>query len=94
MKYLLSSIAIIATVAAAAPAFAQRTGPGPTAETGSGPGVVPPGGFGPTEPPMDNVQYSSPNSPNVVVQTSGGPAVSWGVPPLEQPNVMPEYRSR
>jgi hypothetical protein len=48
MKYLLSSLAIIAAVAIAAPAWAQRTSPGPGAWTGSGPGVVPPGGYGPS----------------------------------------------
>jgi hypothetical protein len=59
MKYLLSSMAIIAAVTIAAPAWAQRTGPGPGAWTGSGPGVVPPGGFGPSSPNY-NVSGSSP----------------------------------
>jgi hypothetical protein len=50
MKHLLSGVAIIAALAIAAPASAQRTGPGPYASTGTGPGVVPPGGFGPSSP--------------------------------------------
>ena len=92
MKYLLSSIAIIATIAAAAPAFAQRTGPGPTAETGSGPGIVPPGGFGPSDTQMYNLQYWPPSSPNVVTQTPEGPAVTRGVPPLTAPQAVPPAR--
>jgi hypothetical protein len=40
MKKLLSTAAIIAALAAAVPALAQRTGPGPTANTGTGPGVI------------------------------------------------------
>jgi hypothetical protein len=44
MKKLLSTAAIIAALASAMPASAQRTGPGPTANTGTGPGVIPPGG--------------------------------------------------
>ena len=50
MKKLLSIAAIIAALAVAVPALAQRTGPGPTANTGTGPGVIPPGGYGPTSP--------------------------------------------
>src|SRR5215467_12065535 len=50
MKYLVSSVAIFAAVTIAAPAWAQRTSPGPGAWTGSGPGVIPPGGFGPSSP--------------------------------------------
>jgi hypothetical protein len=50
MRHLLSGIAIIAAFAIAAPASAQRTGPGPYANTGTGPGVIPPGGFGPSSP--------------------------------------------
>jgi hypothetical protein len=65
MKYLLSGMAIIAAVAIAVPAWAQRTSPGPGAWTGSGPGVVPPGGFGPSSP-NSNLYGSSPYyaSPN------------------------------
>ena len=50
MKKLLSTAVIMAALAAAVPASAQRTGPGPTANTGAGPGVIPPGGFGPSSP--------------------------------------------
>ena len=46
MTHLLSSVTIVAALAIATPALAQRTGPGPFAETGTGPGVVPPGGAG------------------------------------------------
>src|SRR6516164_5478295 len=46
MKHPLTSITIVAALAIATPALAQRTGPGPFAETGTGPGVVPPGGAG------------------------------------------------
>jgi len=47
MKKLLSAAAIIAALASAVPASAQRTGPGPSANTGTG-GVIPPGGYGPS----------------------------------------------
>src|ERR1700756_5915863 len=50
MKKLLSTAAIIAALASAVPALAQRTGPGPTANTGTGPGVIPRGGYGPSSP--------------------------------------------
>src|SRR5215470_14027508 len=50
MKKLFSGVAIIAALAIAAPASAQRTGPGPEASTTTGPGVTPPGGFGPSSP--------------------------------------------
>ena len=50
MNKLLSTAAIIAALASAEPASAQRTGPGPIANTGTGPGVIPPCGFGPSSP--------------------------------------------
>jgi hypothetical protein len=50
MKYLLSSVAIVAALALAAPVWAQGYGPGPGARTGTGPGVTPPGGLGPSSP--------------------------------------------
>ena len=50
MRHLVSSVAIIAAFAIAAPASAQRMGPGPYASTGTGAGVTPPGGFGPLLP--------------------------------------------
>jgi hypothetical protein len=58
MKKLLSTAAIIAALASAVPASAQRTGPGPTANTGTGPGVIPPGGVGPSSP-LYNLNESS-----------------------------------
>jgi hypothetical protein len=59
MKYLLSGMAIVAAISIAAPAFAQRTGPGPGASTGTGPGVIPPGGPGPSSP-LSNLPAGSP----------------------------------
>ena len=50
MKYLFSSVAIVAALALAAPVWAQGYGPGPGARTGTGPGVTPPGGLGPSSP--------------------------------------------
>lgn len=67
MRYLLlSGVAIIAALAIATPASAQRSGPGPGAQTGTGPGVYPPGGFGPSSP-LFNAQDVYPN-----------PAAPWG----------------
>jgi hypothetical protein len=48
MRHLLSGVAIIAALAIAVPASAQRSGPGPGAQTTTGPGVYPPGGPGPS----------------------------------------------
>jgi hypothetical protein len=70
MKKLLSTAAIIAVLASAVPASAQRTGPGPTANTGTGPGVIPPGGFGPSSP-LHNLNVGSAGVP--------GAAPSWTV---------------
>lgn len=50
MKYLLSSVAIVAAVAMAVPASAQCTGPGLYAETRTGPWANPPEGPGPSSP--------------------------------------------
>jgi len=50
MKFLLSSVAIVAALAIASPVSAQGYGPGPGARTGTGPGVTPPGGIGPSSP--------------------------------------------
>ena len=65
MRTLLSgvAIAIVAAFAITAPASAQRSGPGPTAQTGTGPGVIPPGGFGPSETSLFNLPYGSPGLP-------------------------------
>jgi hypothetical protein len=62
MKYLLSSVAIVAALAVAAPVSAQRSGPGPGAPTGTGPGVNPPGGPGPSSP-LYNLPAGSPGIP-------------------------------
>ena len=64
MRNLLNGVAIIAALAIAAPASAQRIGPGPTAQTGTGPDVYPLGGFGPSSPMYDaqNV-YPNPEAP-------------------------------
>ena len=71
MKHLLSCAAIIAAVAIATPASAQRTGPGPYAQTGTGPGVNPPGGPGPSSP-LSNLPAGSPGLP--------GATPSWVTP--------------
>jgi hypothetical protein len=77
MNKLFITMATIGALAMAAPAFAQRTSPGPTAETGTGPGVIPPGGYGPSSP----LFKAYPGSPNLfgalpwgVVQESAAPA--------------------
>src|SRR5271166_1578420 len=44
MRHLLSGVAIVAALAIAVPALAQRSGPGPGAQTTTGPGVYPPRG--------------------------------------------------
>jgi hypothetical protein len=59
MNKLLSAAAIIAALASAVPASAQRMGPGPTADTGTGPGVVPPGGVGPSSPLKNLNEWSA-----------------------------------
>ena len=72
MNKLLSTAAIIAALASAVPASAQRVGPGPTANTGTGPGVIPPGGFGPSSPLYNlNLNVGSAGVP--------GAAPSWTV---------------
>ena len=60
MRHLLSGVAIIAALALAVPASAQRFGPDPGAQTGTGPDAYPPGGFGPSSP-MYNAQDVYPN---------------------------------
>ena len=67
MRYLLlSGVAIIAALAIATPASAQRIGPGPSAQTGTGPSVYPPGGFGPSSPMFDAQDvYPNPSAPGV-----------------------------
>jgi hypothetical protein len=62
MKHLLSGVAIVAALAFAAPGWAQRSGPGVAAPTGTGPGVNPPGGPGPSSP-LSNLPAGSPGIP-------------------------------
>lgn len=62
MKKLLSAAAIIASLASAVPASAQRTGPGPTANPDTGPGVFLPGEFGPSSP-LHNLNEESAGLP-------------------------------
>ena len=71
MKHLLTGVAIVAALAFAAPVWAQRTGPGATAGTGTGPGVNPPGGPGPSSP-LYNLPAGSPGIPGTP-QSGGGP---------------------
>ena len=54
MKSLLTGMAMIAALAMALPASAQRFGPEAGAQTGTGPDVVPPGGYGPSESALYN----------------------------------------
>ena len=75
MKKLLSTAAVITALAAAIPASAQRTGPGPTASTGTGPGVIPPGGCGPSSP-LHNLNAGSGlfgAAPSMKVEGSAAP---------------------
>ena len=81
MDKLLSIAAIIAALAFAVPASAQRTGPGPTANTGTGPGVIPPGGFGPSSP-LHNLNEGLAGLPGAAfswtLQQSAAPPVPHG----------------
>jgi hypothetical protein len=70
MNRLLSTAAIIAALASAVPALAQRTGPGPTANTGTGPGILPPGGFGPSSP-LHNLSEESAGLPGAAPYAQG-----------------------
>jgi hypothetical protein len=93
MKTLLTGVAIIAALAIAVPASAQRYGPDAGAQTGTGPGVVPPGGYGPTDTPLDNAQpgvfYPYPGVP-----AAGGPTWSTTTPPANAGDqvVLPQSR--
>jgi hypothetical protein len=98
MKYLLSGVAIVATLAIVAPASAQRTGPGATAPSGTGPGVNPPGGPGPSSP-LSNLPVGSPGIPGT--PQSVYPSSPFGVsavpfpgaaPPATTSAMPPEYR--
>ena len=89
MKHLLSGVAIIAALAVAVPASAQRTGPGPYAYTGTGPGVTPPGGFGPSSPlynqPAGSPGLSGPAPLGTVPAYATQPLPPRSVPPAVSP---------
>jgi hypothetical protein len=88
MKYLLSSVAIVAALAITAPVSAQRSGPGPGAATGTGPGVNPPGGPGPSSP-LYNLPPGSPGLPGTPqTRMLGVPP-----PPPSAPGMAPEATS-
>ena len=76
MKTLLSTAAIIAALASAVPASAQRAGPGPTANTGTGPGVIPPGGFGPSSP-LYNLNEASAGLLGAAPSWTATPMLDW-----------------
>ena len=72
MRSLLSGVAIIAALAITVPASAQRSGPGPGAQTGTGPSAYPPGGYGPSSSALFNAQ------PGYPYQTGPAPAgTTW-----------------
>jgi hypothetical protein len=73
MKYLLSSVAIVAALAIASPVSAQGYGPGPGARTGTGPGVTPPRG---ARSLLADVQ--SAGAGGTGVRATGGGAASSG----------------
>ena len=86
MKFLLSSVAIVAALAIASPVSAQGYGPGPGARTGTGPGVNPPGGPGPSSP-LSNLPAGSPGLPGTpAAQYPGSPAA---ISPVPVPGVAP-----
>jgi hypothetical protein len=64
MNKLFSTAAIIAALASAVPASAQRAGLGPTANTGTGLGALPPGRVGPSSP-LQNLHEESAGLPGV-----------------------------
>ena len=94
MKHLLSSVAIVAALAIAAPVSAQRSGPGPGAATGTGPGVNPPGGPGPSSP-LGNLPAGSPGLPGTPASRYPGSPVQGvtGVVPGMAPAPGPEATS-
>ena len=89
MSKIVSGVAIIAALAIATPVLAQRSDPGPTAQTTTGPGVYPPGGFGPSSP-MYNAQdeYPNPAAPTDVPLGAAWPRTTQSaskVPPAVAP---------
>ena len=86
MKFLLSSVAVVAALAIAPPVSAQGYGPGPGARTGTGPAVNPPGGPGPSSP-LYNLPAGSPGIPGTPAsQYPGSPAA---ISPVPVPGVAP-----
>ena len=86
MKHLLSGVAIVAALAIAAPASAQRTGPGAGAP---GPNQPVPGGPGPSSP-LSNLPASpsrdTPSPPPPPGATApGSPGMSSAMPPAHRP---------
>ena len=84
MKHLLSGVAIVAALAIAAPASAQRTGPFPGAP---GPNQPVPGGPGPSSPlsnlpasPSRDAPYPPPGA-----TAPGSPGMSSAMPPAHRP---------
>ena len=93
MRHLLSGVAIIAALAIAVPASAQRYGPDAGARTGTGPDVVPPGGYGPSESDLKNAQPGT-FYPYPGVPATGGPTWSTTTPPANASDqaVLPQSR--
>ena len=84
MKHLLSGVAIVAALAIAAPASAQRTGPGVGAP---GPNQPVPGGPGPSSP-MSNLPPSPSRDlpyPPPAAAAPGAPGMSSAMPPAHRP---------
>jgi hypothetical protein len=84
MKHLLSGVAIVAALAIAAPASAQRTGPGVGAP---GPNQPVPGGPGPSSP-MSNLPPSPSRDapyPPPAATAPGSPGMSSAMPPAHRP---------
>jgi hypothetical protein len=90
MRGLLSGVAIIAALALTVPAFAQRSGPGPGAETGTGPSAYPPGGYGPSSSSLFNAQPGYPYQTGAVPGGTTWPTTpSTGAVP---PTYLPQSR--
>ncbi len=86
MRNLLSLVAIVAALAIAVPASAQRAGPGPGAQTTTGPGVNPPGGPGPSSS-LHNLPAGSfdlPGTPSGITWANT-PAPPSATPPAVSP---------
>src|SRR5215467_3370387 len=88
MKHLLSGVAIVAALAIAAPAYAQRTGPGGGAP---GPNQPVPGGPGPSSPlsnlpPSPSRDAPYPGAPPAAAMPPGSMgATSSAMPPAHRP---------